>query len=184
MRKIFIFVECKNYSVTCLARVQRPPLFNIVLGSNHFIEAKGLISVKDNEHLKEIFKIELIPFRDTWKPLIDVEIRDAEGTHLGKAYRSTSFVHCHPDYKQVIEREEGQVSRLALKKRADDTYVFDMKLHAPNDVEINGVFYAEGIDYPIIATPEYLDINTNKFIRGIIKKKGAGIILTKNSISI
>lgn len=153
---------------------------NIVLGSNHFIGTSGLIQIKG----KELFRIDLISYRDTFKPLITVEIRDENNTLLGKAYRSTSFVHCHPDYEAIIETEEGQTKRLALKRRADGVVVFDLKFTAPNEVEINGIFYAENIDYPIIATSEYLDINTNKFSRMKIYKKGTGIKLDEDFISI
>lgn len=62
--------------------------------------------------------------------------------------------------------------------------MFDLKFNGPNEVEVNGVFYVEGLNFPIIATPEYLDINTNRFIRNTIVKSGTGIIVEKDFIAI
>jgi hypothetical protein len=41
-----------------------------------------------------------------------------------------------------------------------------------------------GLDYPIIATKDYLDLNTNKFIHHTKISNGAGIIIDNNSIAI
>jgi hypothetical protein len=120
----------------------------------------------------------------TFKPLFSVEIRDSQNKLLGKLYKSTSFVYVDPDYEAEIITEYGYPRRLALKEKINDKYIFELNYKQPNEVEINGVFYVKDLSYPIIATKDYLDINTNKFIRNTIIKNGSGIIIDKNSISI
>jgi len=154
--------------------------YNIIFGSNLFAGSSGLITIKG----KELFKIEPISYKGSTKPLITVEIRDKEGVLLGKVYRSTSFVHYHQDYEPIIETKEGDVTRLALRKKSDGRLVFDLKFRSPNLLEINGVFHAKGIDYPIIATPKYLDLNTNKFMNSEFYLDGKGIKLEDHFISI
>ena len=155
-------------------------LYNIVFGSNRFVGTNGIIQV----HGKELLKIDTISFGVTFKPLFSVEVRDSKNTLLGKLYKSTSFVHVDPDYEVETISELGYPRRLALKGKKDGKYVFELNYKQPNEVEINGVFYVKDLSYPIIATKDYLDINTNKFIRNTIIKNGSGIIIDKNSISI
>jgi len=143
---------------------------NITLGSNRFIETNGIISVKG----KELFKMELA---GDMRPLITVEIRNQKDELLGKVWKSTSFVHFHQDYEPIYERENNTLKRLALKRKSDDKTIFEIIFHAPNDVEINGIFYAKGLNFPIIATKEFLDLNTNKFIRSVKHKGNTGIAI-------
>lgn len=150
---------------------------NITLGSNRFIGTNGLISVKG----KEIFKIGL---SSDLRPLITVEIRDQNNELLGKVWKSTSFVHWHKDYKPIYERDNNTLKRLALKRKTDDTCVFELIFHARDDVEVNGIFYVQGLSFPIIATRDYLDLNTNKFIRNTIVKKSTGIIIDQDFMAI
>lgn len=152
-------------------------LINITFGSNRFLNTNGVISIKG----KELFKMEL---GDNLRPLITVEIRDQNGELLGKVWKSTSFVHWHKDYEPIYEYENGTLKRLALKRKEDNEDIFELIFHAPNDVEINGVFYVKGLSYPIIATRKYLDLNTNKFIRNTISKPNTGIEIGEDFIAI
>jgi hypothetical protein len=70
------------------------------------------------------------------------------------------------------------------RAKSSDMYVFELVYSQPNEVEINGIFYMRGLDYPIIATKDYLDLNTNKFIHHTKISNGAGIIIDNNSIAI
>lgn len=131
--------------------------YDIILGSNHHLDSSGIIKVRG----KELFKIETAMVQDKLKPLVTVEIRDENGILLGKVYRSTSFVHHHPDYEPIIETEEGITKRLALKKR-DGEYVFDLKFHDLNRLELNGVFHIQGVK--IVATPNGLRLPRGNII--------------------
>jgi hypothetical protein len=155
-------------------------LYNIVFGSNRFLGTSGIIIVNG----KELLKIDTIPFGVTYKPLFSVEIRDSKNKLLGKLYKSTSFVHVDPEYEAEIVSELGYPRRLALKSKEEGKYVFELNYKQPNEVEINGVFYVKDLSYPIIATKDYLDINTNKFIGNTKINNGSGIIINKNSIAI
>lgn len=151
-------------------------LVTLVLGSNRFIDTNGLIQVKG----KELMRIEIVPYRGGFRPLITAEIRDQAGILVGRVHRSNSFAYIHPEYGQEIETRRGEVRHLALRRFRDGLKVFDLMFKPPDEVELNGVFYIEGLDFPIIATPEYLDINTNKFIKNTIAKNGAGIIIDED----
>jgi len=150
---------------------------NITFGSNRFLKTNGVISIKG----KDLFKMDL---GDDLKPLITVEIRDQNGELLGKVWKSTSFVHWHKDYEPKYESENNTLKRLALKRKSDNNIVFELIFHAPNDVEINGIFYVKGLKFPIIATRDYLDLNTNKFTRCTISKPNKGIVIEKDFIAI
>ena len=149
---------------------------NITLGSNKFIETNGIISVKG----KEFFKMELA---GDMRPLITVEIRNQKDELLGKVWKSTSFVHSHQDYEPIYERENNTLRRLALRRKSDNEDIFEIIFHAPNDVEINGVFYVKGLNFPIIATKGFLDLNTNKFSRCVKYKGKTGIAIDNDFMS-
>lgn len=149
---------------------------NVKFGSNLFLNTNGVISVRG----KELFKMEL----SALKPLITVEIRDKNNELLGKVWKSTSFVHWHKDYEPIYEKEDNALKRLALKRKADNEIIFEAIFYSPHDVEINGIFYVEGIDFPIIATRQFLDLNTNKFIGSTIRKRKTGIEIGKDFIAI
>ena len=153
-----------------------PSFVTITLGSNRFIGTSGLISVKG----KELFKIDT----SGTKPLITVEIRDRDGTLLGKLWKSTSFVYWHENYEPEYEREKGEVNKISLKGKSDGKTIFELVFKSPNDIEINGIFYVQGIPFPIIATPQYLDLNTNKFRGMTIVKSGKGIEISEDFIAI
>jgi hypothetical protein len=150
---------------------------NITLGSNRFIETNGIISAKG----KELFKMELA---GDMRPLITVEIRNQKDELLGKVWKSTSFVYSHQDYEPIYERENNTLKRLALRRKSDHENIFEITFHAPNDVEINGIFYVKGLNFPIIATKEFLDVNTNKFIQNVKYKGNTGIAIDNDFIAI
>jgi hypothetical protein len=150
---------------------------NITFGSNRFIGTNGVISVKG----KELFKMELA---DDLRPLITVEIRNENDELLGKVWKSTSFVHWHKDYEPIYVRQGNTLKRLALRRKSDNQDVFELVFHSPSDIEINGVFYVKGLNFPIIATKGYLDLNTNKFIGNTIAKQNTGIVVENDFIAI
>jgi len=128
-----------------------------MFGSNHHLDSSGIIKVRG----KDLFKIETAMVRGKLKPLVTVEIRDVNDNLLGKVHRSTSFVYHHPDYEPIIKTEEGVIKRLALKKR-DGGYVFDLQFHDINKLELNGIFYIQGVS--IIATPDGLTLPRGNII--------------------
>jgi len=154
---------------------QRP--INIIFGSNRFIGTNGIISVKG----KELFRMELA---GDSRPLITVEIRDKNDKLLGKVWKSTSFVHWHNDYEPICDRQGNVIKRLALRRKGDNQDIFELVFHSPNDIEINGIFYVKGLNFPIVATKEFLDLNTNKFIGSTIAKQNTGIIIENDFIAI
>jgi len=130
---------------------------NITFGSNRFLNTNGVISVKG----KELFKMELA---SDGRPLITVEIRDQNGVLLGKVWKSTSFVYWDKSCEPIYEHDNNTLKRLALVDKQNRRVVFELIFHAPNDLEINGTFYVKGLNFPIIATSGYLDLNTNKLV--------------------
>lgn len=152
-------------------------LINITFGSNRFIGTNGIISVKG----KELVKMELA---DNLQPLITIEVRDEKGDLLGKVWKSTSFVYWHKDYEPVYQRQGNTLKRLALKRKSDNVDIFEIVFHAPDDVEVNGTFHVKGLNFPIIATKAFLDLNTNKFSRCTIVKSNTGIVLDNDFMAI
>ena len=153
-------------------------MVSITFGSNRFIDTNGIISFKN----KELFKYELRS--SDLQPMITVEIRDKDGTLLGKVWKSTSFVYWHEDYEPKVEREGTNVKRMALVRKSDNTTVFELIIRNPNDIEINGIFYIKGFKYPIIATKDYLKIGGIILSHNTIVRSGKGIVLTENGLSI
>ena len=62
--------------------------------------------------------------------------------------------------------------------------IFELTINAPNDIEINGIFYVEELNFPIIATRQYLDLNTNRFSHCSVSKRNTGIILDNEFVAI
>jgi hypothetical protein len=150
-------------------------LVNITLGSNQFIDTNGIIVYVKNGKEKELLKYEL---RETdLKPLLDVEIRDAQGRLLGKVHKSTSFVFTHPDFETVEERNGNEITRLALNRKADKAVFFELIVHEPTSIEINGLFHVGKL--PIIANKDGLRIGNGMTLsRCAFKNCGKGIMLS------
>ena len=140
----------------------------ITFGSNRFINTNGAISARG----KELLKIEL---GDDLQPAITVEIRDQEHKFVGRISKSTSFVYLHKDYEPRYEREGDLLKRIALIRKSSNEVVFEIIFHSSTEVEINGIFFVEGLSFPIIATKEYLDLNTKKFSHCTMVKDNRGI---------
>jgi hypothetical protein len=169
-------------------------MLTVIFGSNWFINTNGIVTFVDAEKSikKELFRIEL---RDDLQPMVTVEIRDAQDLLLGKAYRSTSFVGVNEDYETSTERSGSDVRRMLLKNKKTNKVVFELINHGSRKekvrekevinyiVEINGVFHIKGYPYPIEATSQYLDINTNKLIGNKKFGGGFGIELTPNTLA-
>jgi hypothetical protein len=150
---------------------------SITFGSNRFINTNGVISFRG----KELLKIEV---GDDLQPSITVEIRDKELKFVGRVSKSTSFVYLHKDYEPRYEREGDFLKRIALIRKSSDEVVFEIIFHSPTEVEINGIFYVEGLSFPIIATKEYLDLNTKKFTHCTIVKDNRGIEIEEDFTAI
>jgi hypothetical protein len=148
---------------------------NITIGSNQFIDTNGIIVyVKDGKE-KELFKYELRSLDS--KPLVDVEIRDEDGKLLGKVHKSTSFVFTHPDFEAVEERDGKEIKRLALVRKVDKLVFFELIVHKPTNIEINGIFHIGNL--PIVATREGLTIGNGVTLsNGTAKNCGKGIMLS------
>ena len=140
----------------------------ITFGSNRFINTNGMISVRG----KELLKIEV---GDDLQPKISVDVLNQEYKLVGKVWKSTSFVLLSKNYEPRYEHEGDLLKRLALIRKSTNEVVFEIVFHSPTDVEVNGVFFVEGLDFPIIATREYLDLNTKKFSHRTIVKDNKGI---------
>lgn len=153
-------------------------MINITFGSNRFIDTDGIISFKD----KELFRYELRS--GDLQPMITVEIRNKEGVLLGKVWKSTSFVHCNPDYETEIEQDGNNVRRMTLKSKSDGATVFDLRIRTPTDIEINGVFHIKGFPHSIIATEDYLKIGGLTFSHNTKVRGGRGIALSESGFSI
>jgi hypothetical protein len=155
-------------------------MIEIIFGSNHFYDTNGIIEVFGKEQI-ELLKI---AFRDEFTPLITTEIRDKNGVLLGNAYRSTSFVHVHDDCKFNIETEKGRPYKMELRKKENDELLFQLIVHRLNKVEINGIWYVKGLSYPIIATKDGVDLNTNIFTHNYFYTKGTPIKIDTKRIRI
>jgi hypothetical protein len=134
----------------------------IIFGSNKFINSNGLIVYRVNGKDKELLKYELR--ESDSKPLITVEIRDNIGSLLGKVYKSTSFVHVDSMFETEETCEGSEVKKLILRRRKDKKKFFELIVHNPNEVEINGIFYLEGHPYPIIANSSGMTIGRGNVI--------------------
>lgn len=141
---------------------------SITFGSNRFVNTNGVISVRG----KELLKIEL---GDDLQPSITVEIRDQERRFVGRVSKSTSFVYLRKNYEPRYEREGNMLKRIALIRKSSDEVVFEIVFHSSTEVEINGIFFVEGLSFPVIATKEYLDLNTKKFTHCTVVKDNKGI---------
>ena len=150
---------------------------NITFGSNRFLNTNGVISVRG----KELFKMKL---GNDGRALINVQIRDKNNVLLGKVWKSSIFVHAHPDYEPIIQRKDGTLRRLALRRKADNTDIFELVFNAPNDIEINGIFHVKGLNFPIIATKDYVDLNSNLFSDNTINKMNGGIVVDNDFMAI
>jgi hypothetical protein len=149
----------------------------ITFGSNRFINTNGVISVRG----KELLKIEL---GDDLQPSITVEIRDQEHKFVGRVSKSTSFAYLRKNYEPRYEREGDFLKRIALIRKSSDEVVFEITFHSSTEVEINGIFFVEGVSFPIIATKEYLDLNTKKFTHCTIVKDNRGIEIEEDFTAI
>ena len=156
-------------------------LITIVFGSNELIDTNGILTFIDqkNQIKKELFRIEL---RSDLQPMITVEIRDRNNQLLGKAYRSTSFVHVHPDYEEIEETKGSEIKRMGLKRKKDNALIFEMVKKSPNEVEINGIFHVKGFPHPIVATRHSTRIGGIILSHNVKVGGGKGIVLTPHSI--
>ena len=154
-------------------------VIRVTFGSNRFINTNGIITFRDNGKDKDLFRYELRSSDS--KPMIDVEIRDNKNELLGKVWKSASFVYVHKDYEGKEEREGSEIKRLALIRKNDNATMFELIVHNPTDIEINGIFHIEGYQYPIIANKNSLTIGLGNILsHNETISDGMGIILTKN----
>ncbi len=151
---------------------------NITFGSNRFINTNGIIVYKTPSGKdKELLKYEL---RDSdAKLMFDVEIRDNALTLVGKVHKSTSFVYVDFMYDSEEVREEAEVKKLILRRRKDNRKVFELMVHSPDNIEVNGMFYVEGSPYPIVAHSNGLTVGRgNRISQCTFENCGRGIYLS------
>jgi hypothetical protein len=161
---------------------ERKNVYNVRFGSNNFINTDGVIAFDDSGKLKQLLKYEIDP---NSKPLVTVEIRDSNNALLGKVYKASSFVVVHPDYDGKIVRQGSDVKTMALLRKSDGAVMFELLIHAPNNIEVNGIFHIEGYPYPIIASRNGLEVGRGNRLSGCtIAKNGTGIVLSKNGFAI
>ena len=154
-------------------------MISITFGSNRFINTNGIISFRDNGKDKELFRYELRSSDS--KPMIDVEIRNRTNELLGKVWKSASFVHVHNDYDGKEEHEGSEIKRMSLIRKSDNVTMFELIVHKPTNIEVNGHFHIKGYQYPIIATKDSLTIGLGNILSHNTKVSGGmGIILTRN----
>lgn len=153
-------------------------MVNITFGSNKYINTNGIIVYRTPTGTdKELLKYELRT--SDLKPLISVEIRDNVWTLIGKVHKSTSFVHVDSMYKSEEVREGSEVKKLVLKRKKDSRVVFELIVHSPTDIEVNGIFYVEGSVFPIVATRTGLTVGRGGTIsRCTFENCGRGVYLT------
>ncbi|GEM_PF-6893058 len=150
-------------------------LVNITLGSNQYIDTNGIINYVKNGREKELFKYELRSSDS--KPLIDVEVRDEFGKLLGKIHKSTSFVFVHSDYETIEKHDGSEVKNLSLIRKSDKKLFFELIVHTPDNIEINGFFHIGKL--PIVATKNGLIIGNGITISNCVMKNcGKGILLS------
>lgn len=156
-----------------------PPSYrpNITFGSNKFVKTNGVISFGG----KDIFRIELSVGGE---PLITVRVHDHNGKLLGKIWKSTFFTYVDGNYDAQTERKDNVIKRLTLRHKRENRIIMDIIFQDYNNVEINGIFYLLGLDFPIIATREYLDINSIKFKNAIITKNGRAVEVDNDFVRI
>ena len=156
-----------------------PPSYrpNITFGSNKFVRTNGVISFKG----KNIVKIELSV---SGEPLITVRVHDHNGKLLGKIWKSTSFTYVNGNYDAQKEQKGTMIKRLTLKHKRENKILLDIIFQDYNNVEINGIFYLLGVNFPIIASREYLDINTIKFKNARITKNGKAVEVDNDFVRI
>ncbi len=159
-----------------LSSISHDPI-TITFGSNRFINTNGVISVRG----KELLKIEL---GDDLQPKISVDVLNQDYKLVGKVWRSTSFVLLSKNYEPKYEREGELLKRFGLTRKSTGEVVLEIIFHTSTEVEINGVFFVEGINFPIIATKEYLDLNTKKFDHCTKVKNNNAIEIEEDFIAI
>jgi hypothetical protein len=85
------------------------------------------------------------------------------------------------DYEGKEEREGSDIKRMALIRKNDKATMFELIVHKPTDIEVNGIFHIKGYQYPIIATKDSLTIGLGNILSHNTKISGGmGIILTRN----
>jgi hypothetical protein len=159
-----------------LSSTGRNPI-TITFGSNRFINTNGAISIRG----KELLKIEV---GDDLQPKISVDVLNQEHKLVGKVWKSTSFVLLSKNYEPIYEHEGDLLKRFGLTRKSTGEAVLEIIFHTSTEVEINGIFFVEGINFPIIATKEYLDLNTKKFDHRTKVKDNKGIEIEEDFMAI
>jgi hypothetical protein len=88
------------------------------------------------------------------------------------------------NYEPIYEHEGDLLKRFGLTRKSTGEAVLEIIFHTSTEVEINGIFFVEGINFPIIATKEYLDLNTKKFDHGIKAKDNKAIEIEEDFMAI
>jgi hypothetical protein len=152
MRRIYRSTAIVSLWGDCLTKKEEADLFSVRFGSNTHINSKGILRVGG----KELFKLEK---GSDDQLLITTEVRDKDGTLLGKIWRN-SFAHVHDGYEGKAVSMGGLKRKLLLKRKFDGSVIFEANIKSRSEIEVNGIFNLEG--RTIIATKDYLDVGFGK----------------------
>jgi hypothetical protein len=137
-------------------------LFNITIGNNEWVHTNGCIVYQgENGKDKELLKYELTADK---KPLLTVEIRDADGNLLGKVNKSTAFTDVDPQFEAKQTLKGNTLFKLALRRKKDKKKYFEIIIFSPTDIAINGIFHLKEMPYPVIVNSKGITIGQGALI--------------------
>lgn len=138
--------------------------YQVIFGSNLITECPSVIKLEGKGINQQIIRFKI--GRDG-KILFDCKVKDEEGRTVTVVANSL-VQHVDPDYNVDIS-DNGIVVK---NNETGDVWLEFVQMDA-NKFKLNGRFFIPG--YRIIATDEYLDINTNKFIGSVFQNCSAAI---------
>ena len=138
--------------------------YEVIFGSNRILECKRVVEIAGKGINKQIIR-----FREgkDGTILFNCTVYDQEGRTVAKVANSI-IQHVMEGYEANITKEGIKV----INKITEDIWLEFVYL-SPRKFKLNGIFFLPG--YKIIATDDYLDINTNKFINGTFKNCSSAI---------
>lgn len=125
--------------------------YEVIFGSNRILECKRVVEIVGKGINKQIIR-----FREgeDGRILFNCNVNDQEGRTVAKVANSI-IQHVMEGYEANITNEGIKV----INKITGDIWLEFVYL-SPRKFKLNGIFFLPG--YKIIATDDYLEINTNK----------------------
>ena len=125
--------------------------YEVIFGSNRILECKRVVEIVGKGVNKQIIR-----FREgeDGRILFNCNVNDQEGRTVAKVANSI-IQHVMEGYEANITNEGIKV----INKITGDIWLEFVYL-SPRKFKLNGIFFLPG--YKIIATDDYLEINTNK----------------------